>query len=62
MTALNPALLSDVSAVHREAGRSDQVDRLVGMGLIAHGEHISHRCPSWTADLIRQRGRAPEVA
>ncbi|MFN9623414.1 MAG: galactose oxidase [Cyanobacteriota bacterium] len=31
-------------------------------GLIAHGEHISHRCPSWTEDLARRRGWAPEVA
>ena len=31
-------------------------------GLIAHGEHITHRCHSWTEDLIRQRGWAPEVA
>ncbi|MFN9610717.1 MAG: helix-turn-helix domain-containing protein [bacterium] len=29
MTAMNPALLSDVTATLREAGRSDLVDRLV---------------------------------
>jgi hypothetical protein len=31
-------------------------------GLIAHGEHLSHRCSGWTEDLHRQRGWAPEVA
>ena len=31
-------------------------------GLIAHGEHITHRCPGWTENLHRQRGWAPEVA
>jgi hypothetical protein len=31
-------------------------------GLIAHGEHLTHRCSGWTEDLHRQRGWAPEVA
>jgi hypothetical protein len=30
--------------------------------LIAHGEHLTHRCNSWTKDLHRQRGWGPEVA
>ena len=28
-------------------------------GLIAHGEHLTHRCQGWTEDLHRQRGWAP---
>ena len=31
-------------------------------GLIAHGEHLTHRCQGWTEDQTRQRGWAPEVA
>jgi len=31
-------------------------------GLIAQGEHLSHRCSGWTEELHRQRGWAPEVA
>ena len=31
-------------------------------GLIAHGDHLTHRCSGWTEDLHRQRGWAPEVA
>jgi hypothetical protein len=31
-------------------------------GLIAHGEHITHRCGGWTQEQHRQRGWAPEVA
>ena len=31
-------------------------------GLIAHGEHLTHRCQGWTDDMVRQRGWAPEVA
>ena len=31
-------------------------------GLIADGAHLTHRCSSWTEDLHRQRGWAPEVA
>ena len=31
-------------------------------GLIAHGEHLTHRCSGWSEDLHRQRGWAPEVA
>jgi hypothetical protein len=31
-------------------------------GLIAHGDHLTHRCCGWTEDLHRQRGWAPEVA
>jgi hypothetical protein len=31
-------------------------------GLIAHGEHLTRRCPGWTEDLARQRGWCPEVA
>jgi hypothetical protein len=31
-------------------------------GLIAHGEHLTHRCSGWTEDLHRHRGWAPEVA
>jgi hypothetical protein len=30
-------------------------------GLIAHGEHLTHRCSSWSEDLHRHRGWAPEV-
>ncbi len=30
--------------------------------LIAHGEHLTHRCSGWSEDLHRQRGWAPEVA
>jgi hypothetical protein len=30
--------------------------------LLAHGDHLTHRCPGWTDDLHRQRGWAPEVA
>ncbi|MBM5818348.1 MAG: galactose oxidase [Cyanobacteria bacterium K_Offshore_surface_m2_239] len=30
-------------------------------GLIAQGEHLSHRCQGWTDDLTRQRGWAPEA-
>jgi hypothetical protein len=29
-------------------------------GLIAHGEHLTHRCSGWTEDLHRQRGWAPD--
>ena len=31
-------------------------------GLISHGDHLTHRCQSWTEDLTAQRGWAPEVA
>jgi hypothetical protein len=31
-------------------------------GLIAHGEHLTHRCQGWTDDMVRQQGWAPEVA
>jgi hypothetical protein len=31
-------------------------------GLIAHGEHLTHRYSGWTEDLHRHRGWAPEVA
>ena len=31
-------------------------------GLIAHGEHLTSHCQSWTDDMVRQRGWAPEVA
>ncbi len=31
-------------------------------GLIVHGEHLTRRCTSWTEDLQRQRGWAPEGA
>ena len=31
-------------------------------GLIAQGEHLTHRCSGWTEDLHRHRGWAPEVA
>jgi len=30
-------------------------------GLLAQGEHLTHRCPSWTEDLTRHRGWAPEA-
>jgi hypothetical protein len=30
--------------------------------LIAHGEHLTHRCSGWTQEQHRQRGWAPEVA
>jgi len=30
-------------------------------GLLAHGEHLTSRCPSWTEDLARHRGWAPEA-
>ena len=35
MTAISPALLSDVTAVLRQAGRSDLVDRLVASATAA---------------------------
>jgi hypothetical protein len=31
-------------------------------GLIAHGEHLTRRCQSWTDDMSRQQDWAPEVA
>ena len=31
-------------------------------GLIAHGEHLTRRCPSWTEDQVRRSGWAPEAA
>jgi hypothetical protein len=31
-------------------------------GLIAHGEHLSRRCPAWTDDLQRLHGWCPEAA
>ena len=31
-------------------------------GLIAHGEHLTHRCSSWTEEIHRQLGWAPSVA
>ncbi|MEB3304738.1 MAG: galactose oxidase [Cyanobacteriota bacterium] len=31
-------------------------------GLIAQGEHLTHRCQGWTDDMGRLRGWAPEVA
>jgi hypothetical protein len=31
-------------------------------GLIAQGEHLTHRCSGWTEDLHRQRGWTPEAA
>ena len=31
-------------------------------GLISHGDHLTHRCQSWTEVLTAQRGWAPEVA
>jgi hypothetical protein len=31
-------------------------------GLIAHGNHLTHRCHGWTENLHRRRGWAPEVA
>lgn len=31
-------------------------------GLLAHGEHLTHRCQGWTDDLTRQQGWCPEVA
>ncbi|CAK6698965.1 galactose oxidase [Synechococcus sp. CBW1107] len=31
-------------------------------GLLAQGEHLTHRCTGWTDDLVRQRGWAPEGA
>ena len=31
-------------------------------GLIAHGDHLTHRCSNWCEDLHRRRGWAPEVA
>jgi hypothetical protein len=31
-------------------------------GLIAHGDHLTHRCSGWMEDPHRQRGWAPEVA
>ncbi len=30
-------------------------------GLIAHGEHLTHRCSGWTEEIHRQWGRAPGV-
>ena len=31
-------------------------------GLLAQGEHLTHRCQGWTDDMTRQRGWCPEVA
>lgn len=31
-------------------------------GLIAHGEHLTRRCSSWSHDLVLERGWAPEVS
>lgn len=31
-------------------------------GLIAHGDHLTHRCSSWIESLHRQQGWAPEAA
>ena len=31
-------------------------------GLIAHGEHITHRCLGWTEEAHLRRGWAPEAA
>lgn len=31
-------------------------------GLIAHGDHLIHRCAGWTDDLRNQTGWCPEVA
>ena len=31
-------------------------------GLIAQGEHLTHRCQGWTDDMGRLRGWASEVA
>ncbi len=31
-------------------------------GLIAHGEHLTHRCSGWKEDLHRQRAWTPEAA
>jgi hypothetical protein len=31
-------------------------------GLLAQGEHHTHRCQGWTDDLTRQQGWVPEVA
>jgi hypothetical protein len=31
-------------------------------GLIAHGEHLTHRCHGWTEDQVRRHGWAPEAA
>jgi hypothetical protein len=30
-------------------------------GLLAQGEHLTHRCQGWTDDMARQRGWAPEA-
>ncbi|MFO8237213.1 MAG: galactose oxidase [Prochlorococcaceae cyanobacterium] len=30
-------------------------------GLLAQGEHLTHRCHGWTDDMARQRGWAPEA-
>lgn len=31
-------------------------------GLIAQGEHLTHRCQGWTDDLSRERGWASEMS
>ncbi len=31
-------------------------------GLLAQGEHLTHRCQGWTNDMTRQRGWCPEGA
>ncbi|MGL6134328.1 MAG: galactose oxidase [Prochlorococcaceae cyanobacterium] len=31
-------------------------------GLIAHGEHLTSRCQSWSDVMVSQKGWAPEVA
>jgi hypothetical protein len=30
-------------------------------GLLAQGEHLTHRCQGWTDDMTRQRRWAPEA-
>ncbi|MCT0213817.1 MULTISPECIES: galactose oxidase [unclassified Synechococcus] len=33
---------------------------LLHHGLLAQGEHLTHRCQGWTNDMTRQRGWCPE--
>jgi len=47
---------------HASGGGIPQLTCQRHQALLAHGEHLTHRCTGWTDDLHRQRGWAPEVA
>lgn len=49
---------------HHHAG-ADAIPALtcqLHQGLIAHGEHLTHRCQGWSDAMERQRGWAPAGA